>query len=464
MIKILLTPPFLSAFLVLLIALPSKTTAQSDRYESRKYKDGIVSKEFWYGNNGKLDSLKSYYKNGKLKESFYFNDNGRPNGACTQHDLQGELMVTWTFEHGKLRNRVDHFQRTNIKNQERMERTYAKLDSLNKATDYNPKKYRLIYWRAQMRATLGNDYLALRDFNTFRRFMTSERGQRVPAKTKANVYDRLAVLYGQEELENYALHYRHKALKETPDDNRLKYNMAYYLYKIKSYHLAIRYIDEVKMKWPKHNFSNWTLGAIYSDLGEYEKSLDFLNQALEREESIYKHNSGRAERDLRTIKGLVQHKLGDTKEGIETLEEALEINPNNSFANRNMGEIYFDRGNDKKACRYFTKASTLGYTQIHDREDLAYFIEKTCNQEAPEPLPSYASLPYIFPNPAINFVEIANWAPQKFQYVIYDYQYKLLEQGKTEDGIVKVSMLSRGVYLLKIAAQGESHTLRLIIE
>ena len=65
----------------------------------------------------------------------------------------------------------------------------------------------------------------------------------------------------------------------------------------------------------------------------------------EEEDSIIRHSSNKAKRDLRTASSLLYHRLGDSNKGINGLQDALKLNPQNSFAMLNLGIIYSDLEN-----------------------------------------------------------------------------------------------------------------------
>ncbi|MCW2121020.1 hypothetical protein [Flavobacterium sp. 7A] len=75
---------------------------------SHYYRDSIVSMQLFMGLDKKMDSLKTYHANGKKNEVFYFDAMGLIDGAAEQYNKEGEKMVTTTFLHGKISNRIDY--------------------------------------------------------------------------------------------------------------------------------------------------------------------------------------------------------------------------------------------------------------------------------------------------------------------------------------------------------------------
>ena len=84
-----------------------QTNFQKNKISRIYYDDGVVAIERFYGDDKKIDSVKTYYKNGNKNEHFYYL-NGKLNGDCSQFNRAGEKIVTWTFESNHLKKRIDH--------------------------------------------------------------------------------------------------------------------------------------------------------------------------------------------------------------------------------------------------------------------------------------------------------------------------------------------------------------------
>lgn len=59
--------------------------------------------------------------------------------------------------------------------------------------------------------------------------------------------------------------------------------------------------------------------------------------------------------------GLIKHKLGFSKEGEELIRKSLKLNPNNSYAYRNLAIIAIDNKDLTNACIYLKKARDLQF-------------------------------------------------------------------------------------------------------
>ncbi len=459
---------FFITFLILpLVVFPKqdneKTINDNTDVKRYFYKDGVKSIERFFGDDEVLDSLKTYYKSGNLNETFYYDKKGTYNGECVQYTPYKEKLVTWFFNQGKLISRIDHIKDFNKNNKEQIKTTYNRLEQLNKDTNYNPRSFKTIYTRASLRLKLSNYTLALRDFKTLEKYLKKKSKRKsVNKKLVAHLYDNLGRIYGSFEMENKALHYKNKAVQTAPKDGRLLYNLGAYLFETKAYRLSINYLNEVKKIWPHHAFSNWMLGAIHSDLEDYQKAMEYINIAFKKEQSLYKFGSGKAEMDIRTIRGLLYHKLGDSEKGIADLNEALKVNKNNAFAYRNLGVIYYELKAFNTSCELLKKAKELQYEKIHDRNDLLYYLEQSCNQATNIKLEKLSEKTYIYPNPVVDVLNIKNFNKQQFNFELYNYQSQLIKKGISNQSSINISELEAGLYILKVSKGIINHTFKII--
>ncbi len=454
---------------------------ESNKVKRYFFKDKIVAIEKWYGDDKKLDSLKTYYTSGELNEAFYYSK-GYYQGKSYKYNRFGEKLTTWEFNKGKLINRTDHKIEFNKKTEDKVKKAYSRLKELNLKLKDNPNDFKSIFQRASIRNYLGNNTLALNDYKKIEsKVLKLSKTKKVPEKMLGSIYDHLANIYQGYEMNNHCIHYKLKALKASPKESRLYHNLGSYLVTIKSYRLGISYLNKAIEMVPNHSFANWILAVAYTDLEDYDKAMTTVNIAFKNEASLYKRGSGTAERDLRTLRGLLYHKLGDSEKGIADLEEALNINKNNSFAYRNLGTIYYDLGKYNLACQNLQKANELGYEKIHDRDDLQAYLELSCENAAiienkkealseaildtePIQLSKLSDRPFIYPNPTKAEVKIKNLPFKDYQYLIFDYTGKLVFQGESKKTPINISQLPSGVYILKVIKNDLSETFRVIKE
>lgn len=438
------------------------------------YKDKVISVEIWKGSDKITDSLKTYYNNGKINEVFYFDDKGRRNNNSFQYNSQGEKLVTWNFLHGKLVSRTDHkLPFSNKENEENAKKHLQQLTEVNTKTNYNPNKINDLFKRGYLRARLGNFTLALDDLRKVESIVNknkkdttkviSEAAKTNRKKFESNLYDIFANLYGGMEMEYAANQYYLKAMAAAPNDYRILYNFANYLQQKKSTDLARHYLEKIVATYPEHGHARWGLAKLYSDIGEYEKAMENINAAFLKEKAIIAHSSNYGGRDLRTTRGLLYHKLGESEKGIQDLKEALKMDKDNSYTLKNLGIIYLDQKKYSDACELFEKAKKLDYTLAYDENDLDTLIENACNN-IPQTEIVATPKPFVFPNPAKTVITIKNYDYQKFDYDFFDFESNAVLHGNSTDGTIDVSKLNAGFYILKISNTNSPQTFKIIKE
>ncbi|GAA4110801.1 hypothetical protein GCM10022393_08090 [Aquimarina addita] len=418
------------------------------------YNDSVTAIQRWFGKGNKVDSLYTFYKSGNLNEVFYYNSKRKFHGTAVQYDPQGDKIVSWQFDNGKLIRRINHKLVYNKNNEDIRKKMYKSLDSLNQLLQSNPESVKNNFYRGRLRVSLRNNTLGLQDFHKLLKFMNQSKmnkDSKTYRKRMSSIHDYLGMIYGEYENEDKAIHHKLLAIYYAEKKSRLEYNLGSYLYSIKFYRLAITYLEKAKKDKPKHSFANMSLGALYSDLGEYEKAMRCINIAYEKQASINKWGVGDAQKDVRSIRGLIFHKLGESKKGIADLEEALDINKNNAFAMRNLGVIYHDLGQYEEACQLLQKSDSLNYKKQFDRDDLQNYLEASCSGTSLELSENKITLePYVYPNPTVDISYIKNFEYQNFEYEVYDYQFKLVKKGSSIDGSISIKKLESGLYTIKV--------------
>jgi len=446
---------------------PNEVLLGSDKTKTVFYDDGIIARITWYGYDSKVDSLKTYHKSGSLNEVFYHDELGRFLKG-NQYNKEGKLLTTWAFKNGVLTNRTDHKLEFNTKNKSGIIKSHAILKKSNETLLKNPNDFNAFYIRANARYRLSNFTLAFKDFKMLERKIDKiikDKKVTEPNKMQASVYDYLAGIYSSYEMENHTIHYKLKAIKASPNESRLYYNLGAYLTKIGAYKLSISYLNKAIKMVPKHGFAHWLLGIAYTDLGENKKALKNINIAFKHEDGIYKRSIGTAERDLRTTRGLLYHRLGESKKGITDLKGALRINKNNSFALRNLGVIYHDLGQYSKACEALNKAKALAYERVHDKNDLQHYLDNACTNKKPEFIVTeLTQQPSVYPNPTKDFVYVKNFEFENFEFEIYNFESKLIKQGISNNKSINFSELPAGLYILKVNADNETHSFKVVKE
>lgn len=452
--------------------LLAQGNSKANRVTRYYYDDQVTSIEIWYGSDKIKDSTKTYYASGKLNEVFYHDEKGLKNSNCFQYDRQGEKLVTWNFSHGKLLGRTDHKLPFNKDSEETTQKILKSLTELNLKTNYHPTNINDITRRGYLRARLGNKTLALEDLKRAD-FLINKKPKDttkvVSESTKANIekfksylYDVIANTYMSLEMENYAFQYFYKAMASAPNDYRISYNFANFLQQRKHNDLARYYLEKIIKEKPEHGHARWAIAKLYSDLGEYDKAMENITVAFTKEKTIIEHSLDYGGRDLKTTRGLIYHKLGESEKGIKDLKEVLEMDKNNSYAMKNLGIIYLDQNKYREACELFQKANELSYTLAFDEKDLEPLLESACNNVQYEIIES--KKPFIFPNPAVSVISVENFNSKIFDFALFDFESNPVLNGSSKDGTIDISRLSSGFYILKISNGGISETFKVIKE
>ncbi len=462
------------------------------------FKNGLVARESYIGSDQILDSIKTYHLVGGLNEKFYFNKKKQLEGLCQKFSTEGKLMTSWLYQKGVLSYRKDYFKEFNLKNKEITESNYANIERCNLLLKTNPNNFSLIYSRAVSQDYLSNNIVSELDFLFLKDLLENAKVNTKESETEkinslnrklADIYSRLSSIYSRYENDYLSIEYKLKAVQAEPTSNIYLYNLgAAFAIQVEDYRLALYFLEEVTRTKPNHNFANWVLSHIYLEMEQYQKALDCVNIAFKSERGLYENGYGNVEDDLRTIRGLVYHKLGKTELGIGDLNKALEINNKNAVANKNLGIVYSDLGENQKACAYFQKSRALGYEKKYYNKSLESHIKKNCTLENPildnsvtinqnndaesEVLASQKStttseisvkdLPYIAPNPAIDFVEVYNYSPVDFNFNIFDTAGKQILVGISNHKTIQVSGLPTGFYILTIEKDGKTEKFKLI--
>ena len=441
------------------------------------YRDSIISMQVYFGIDKKIDSLKTYHPNGKKNELFYYDDLGYPNGIASQYNKEGEKMVTTTFDHGKIINRTDYkLPYANTRQEEVIKKALEKLTEINKRTNYNPKSFGDLYARAHLYKRLNNQTLAIMEFRKLEPIIgkyldnpakpISEALKAKLIKSQTSIYDAMASIYSGLEFEKMALHYYAKAVKTSPEDYRVLFNFTNYLTETKSYTLSETYLNRILKEKPSHSHALWGSAYLYLQLEQYEKAVNYADLALKNEAGIIQRETGNYDEgpNLKAIRGLAYHKLGESEKGIADLKEVLARAKNNSYAMRNLGIIYLDQKNYKEACTLFQKAKALDYIKYYDDTAFEILLKSACDGVEPELPKASANNPFVYPNPVKDLITIKNYHFTTYDYEFFDYQSLSVLKGHSTDATIDTSQLPSGFYILKIFNNEFPQTFKIIKE
>lgn len=76
--------------------------------------------------------------------------------------------------------------------------------------------------------------------------------------------------------------------------------------------------------------------------------------------------------------GFNKYKMGNTSEGLKLIQESLKINPENSYAYRNLAFIFIDQDDTDSACNNLLKAKELEF-YTHYGNEVNELISKFCD-------------------------------------------------------------------------------------
>ncbi len=116
--------------------------------------------------------------------------------------------------------------------------------------------------------------------------------------------------------------------------------------------------DLIKVKQLNPNAKNeMNLAYCYSMLERYEEADSVFQLIYNENDAFFLNNYG-----------MNKHNMGKTKEGKEIIMKSLSLNPNNSYAYRNLAVIAIEEKDDEKTCEYLNKAKSLGFEKNYGKE------------------------------------------------------------------------------------------------
>jgi tetratricopeptide (TPR) repeat protein len=111
----------------------------------------------------------------------------------------------------------------------------------------------------------------------------------------------------------------------------------------------------------------FNLGFLYVLMKRDSMALEVLDKALASQPDFaYGYNN----------RGMVKHRLGRTEEAIKDIEHSLRLKPYNSYAYRNLVQIYSETNKPQKACEMCRMGLKLGFTADYGEELNKFYSEK----------------------------------------------------------------------------------------
>jgi len=147
------------------------------------------------------------------------------------------------------------------------------------------------------------------------------------------------------------------ALMDYPDNRYLKSSLADTMTRIGKMEEALRLADEVLNQKPGDSRALIVKGNVYFYKREYEKALDFFEQAELNNNSDYLTS-----RIIRT-----KIKLKEYEDALNLCQKELDEDPDNTSFQKLMGSIYEKMGENEKAAQYYDK-----YLDKKPEDEFAY--------------------------------------------------------------------------------------------
>ena len=145
-----------------------------------------------------------------------------------------------------------------------------------------------------------------------------------------------------------ALAYFHQMIDKDPYNSKAWTNIGDIYRMMGQYEESIDPYEYALSIDPEDLWTNMHLADIYYDLGRYKEAIDTLEEAL---------RNGIETSMIHTTIGDCYYRLNDLQSAEEHFSKALEINP--MVGSAGLGYVFSDRGQSKKAIKYFEKALEL---------------------------------------------------------------------------------------------------------
>lgn len=123
--------------------------------------------------------------------------------------------------------------------------------------------------------------------------------------------------------------------------------------------------DSIDMITTNNNF-----GMVYSNMGEYDKAIEYSNKLINDED--YKHLAY-------NNRGYAKFKKGDIENALIDINKSLEINNKNCYAYRNKALILIAKEDYKNACIAIESSLRYGFTETYG-DEMEKLKAKHCSQ------------------------------------------------------------------------------------
>lgn len=132
------------------------------------------------------------------------------------------------------------------------------------------------------------------------------------------------------------------------------------------YKCALMGLIKVRELNPKAQ-NEMNLAFCYSMLERYNEADSIFQMIYDAKSAFFLNNYG-----------MNKHNMGQTAEGKNLIEKSISINPNNSYAYRNLAIIAISKNDEEMTCKYLIKAESLGFLEQYG-EEVEKLKQKYCN-------------------------------------------------------------------------------------
>lgn len=147
-----------------------------------------------------------------------------------------------------------------------------------------------------------------------------------------------------------------KAIELKPDDWWYYQKRLEVCFASSNYECALRDLIKVKELHPETE-NEMNLAYCYTMLQRYQKADSVFQKIYNDRDPVFLNNYG-----------FNKYKMGHPDEGKALIMKSIAINPENSFAYRNLAVISLDLNDAAAACKYLLKAKELGFEKNYGNE------------------------------------------------------------------------------------------------
>jgi tetratricopeptide (TPR) repeat protein len=157
-----------------------------------------------------------------------------------------------------------------------------------------------------------------------------------------------------------ALEYLHKAKSLAPSEPIVYYSLlGYYSFTMPAKDSALYYADYVFTHFELNTMGSEQLMSTYLNYRQYDKLKTITDLIIRNNPShAYAYNN----------RGFAKMNLGGHQSAREDINRSIMLDPENSYAFKNLGILFLKTNKVDSACLQFSKASNMGYKKLYGGE------------------------------------------------------------------------------------------------